>query len=386
MAVIMGDSNGLTRFSSLEYQAIMFCLAFAMCVTMAIVEVIMKRFALLPVIFPGVFAIREKRLYFFDIEVKEVTVGKALRWEAMMIMRVTLAVVLSYLWEFCVFQSTTHVGRAFPSEQCQSGMDCFVTELEIQTFISRNHKPFNCSAEHRGDNYFAEQVVVSCVNFITPSMSSWLMHLAIANSMWQLNLKSFGLLVWCCGQSVWFHRVMLATAAISLIIVCSLTFGGVMTKFNSSWSGFVISFCFPLFFWIVWNCGNILKQLWESENRQMQENIEEKLALALQDLARRSGEESITEDPQPFHSAALKKRSIFSLQGSILKMTSLLRTSQSSDADEKLQRYLDLEPTASGDSRPSAEVDPESGGHGPIFGSGGTTPKVSDQNRGHLQL
>ena len=26
----------------------------------------------------------------------------------------------------------------------------------------------------------------------------------------------------------------------------------VMTKFNSSWSGFVISFSFPLFFWIAW--------------------------------------------------------------------------------------------------------------------------------------
>ena len=24
----------------------------------------------------------------------------------------------------------------------------------------------------------------------------------------------------------------------------------VVTSFNSSWSGFVISFCFPLFFWI----------------------------------------------------------------------------------------------------------------------------------------
>jgi len=152
----MGDSNGLTRFSSLEYQAIMFSLAFAMCVTMAIVEVVMKRFALLPVIFPGVFAIREKRLYFFDIEVKEVTVGKALRWEAMMTMRVTLAVVLSYLWEFCVFQSTTSVGRAFPLQQCESGMDCSVAEFEIQTFISRNHRPFNCSSEGQGDLYFPE--------------------------------------------------------------------------------------------------------------------------------------------------------------------------------------------------------------------------------------
>lgn len=367
----MGASNGLTRFSSLEYQAIMFSLAFAMCVTMAIVEVVMKRFALLPVIFPGVFAIREKRLYFFDIEVKEVTVGKALRWEAMMTMRVTLAVVLSYLWEFCVFQSTTSVGRAFPLQQCQSGMDCFVAEFEIQTFISRNHRPFNCSSEGQGDLYFPEQVVVSCVSFIAPSMSSWLMHLAIANSMSQLTLKSFGLLVWCCGQSVWFHRVMLATAVISLMIMCSLTFGGVMTKFNSSWSGFVISFSFPLFFWIVWNCGNILKSLWEQENRQMQENIEEKLALALQDLARRSGDESALEDPEPFHHASLKKHSMFSLQGwtqgSIYKVTSLLRTTQSSD--DKGGGFLEVEPTAASKSTAPSKstglaedsVDPESG-------------------------
>eukprot|EP00438_Fugacium_kawagutii_P010371 Skav232001 [mRNA] locus=scaffold719:547221:575173:- [translate_table: standard] len=241
MAVIVGASNGVTRFSSLEYQAIMFCLAFAMCLTMAVVEVVMKRFALLPVIFPGVFAIREKRLYFFDIEVKEVSVGKALRWEAMMVMRVTLAVVLSYLWEFCVFESTTNVGREFPVNQCRAGMDCFVTQFQIQTFLSRNHQPFNCSSEAKGDNFFDEQVVISCVKFITPSMSSWLMHLAIAHSMSQLNLKSFGLLVWCCGQSVWFHRVMLATSVISLLILFGLSIGGVMTKFQSSWSGFVMS-------------------------------------------------------------------------------------------------------------------------------------------------
>ncbi|CAK9077331.1 Hypothetical protein SCF082_LOCUS39145 [Durusdinium trenchii] len=321
---------------------------------MAIVEVVMKRFALLPVLFPGVFAIREKRLYFFDIEVKEVTIGKALRWEAMMIMRVTLAVVLSYLWEFCVFQSTTHVGRDFPSEECDSGMDCFSTQLEIQTFISRNHQPVNCSAVDR--HGFDEQVVVSCVRFVTPSLSAWLMHLAIAHSMTQLNLKSFGLLVWLCGHSVWFHRAVLATAITSLVIVCGLTFGGVMTRFNSSWSGFVISFSFPLFFWIVWNCGNILKTLWAQESRQMQESIEEKLALALQDLARRSGEDSQLElDPQPDR-VTMKKRSIFSLQGAgmgIFKMTSLLRSSHNSN-----DRYEEKPKSSRDEEEP--EADPES--------------------------
>ncbi|CAJ1342617.1 unnamed protein product, partial [Effrenium voratum] len=316
MAIFVGDHNGLTRFSSLEYQAIMFVLAFIMCLSMAIVEVVMKRFALLPVLFPGVFAIREKRLFFYDIEVKDVIVGKALRWEAMMIMRVTVAVVLSYLWEFCFFQSTTIVGRAFPREHCDRGMDCFATELQIQTFLSRNHQPVNCSSVDRGDDFFDKQVVVSCVNFVTPSLSGWMMHLAIAHSMAQLTQKAFGLLVWSCGQHVWFHRVILANAVISSLLVFGLTFGGVMiTSFNSSWSGFVISFSFPIFFWVVWNCGRILQKLWEQESRRVQESIEENLTLALQDLARRTGdEESLNLDDDEPVATSKKTRRYFSLQ------------------------------------------------------------------------
>ena len=117
------------------------------------------------------------------------------------IMRVTLAVVLSYLWEFCVFQSSTQagsllsrsfevtlsdvfdrksdekatkndekkvksdekdeVGRGFPAEECGIGMDCFYTQLSMQTFMNRNHRPVNCTAEPRGEEYFTEQALGS---------------------------------------------------------------------------------------------------------------------------------------------------------------------------------------------------------------------------------
>ncbi|CAE7531728.1 unnamed protein product [Symbiodinium natans] len=331
MAIIVGDSNGLTRFSSLEYQAIMFVLAILMSVSWALVEIVMKRFALLPVLFPGVFAIREKRLYFFDIEVNEVSDGKALRWEAMMITRLTVIVVLSYLWESCVFQTTTHVGKDFPLEECRRGMDCFASELRIQTFISRNHQPVNCSSAHESGEFFDKQVVVSCVMFVTPSLTQWLMHLAIAHSQIQMTLKAFGVLVWSCGQYAWFHRVILATSVISAFIVCGLTFGGVMTNFNSSWSGFVISFSFPVFFWIVWNCGRILQHLWMQDSKRMQESIEENLSLALKDLARRAGAVESGEPDMGHRESITRKKGYFSsMKQTFSKLPSILKNRGSS--------------------------------------------------------
>ncbi|CAE7203935.1 unnamed protein product, partial [Symbiodinium microadriaticum] len=91
------------------------------------------------------------------------------------ITRLTVIVVLSYLWESCVFQTTTHVGKDFPLEECSRGMDCFSSELRIQTFISRNHLPVNCSAPgaNAADTFFDKQVVVSCVMFVTPSLTQW---------------------------------------------------------------------------------------------------------------------------------------------------------------------------------------------------------------------
>jgi len=332
MAIIVGDSNGLTRFSSLEYQAIMFVLAILMSVSWALVEIVMKRFALLPVLFPGVFAIREKRLYFFDIEVNEVSDGKALRWEAMMITRLTVIVVLSYLWESCVFQTTTHVGKDFPLEECSRGMDCFASELRIQTFISRNHLPVNCSTPgaNAADPFFDKQVVVSCVMFVTPSLTQWLMHLAIAHSQIQMTLKAFGVLVWSCGQYSWFSWVILATSVVSFIIVCGLTFGGVMTNFNSSWSGFVISFSFPVFFWIVWNCGRILQHLWMQDSKRMQESIEENLSLALKDLARRAGAVESGETEEERRESFTRKKGYFSSMKTVFKLPSILKQRGSS--------------------------------------------------------
>eukprot|EP00440_Ansanella_granifera_P064016 gb/GFBE01069403.1/.p1 GENE.gb/GFBE01069403.1/~~gb/GFBE01069403.1/.p1 ORF type:complete len:379 (+),score=94.67 gb/GFBE01069403.1/:1-1137(+) len=335
MAVIFGDSNGVTQFSYLEYQALMFFLAICMCLALVMVELGMKRFALLPMLFPGVFSIREKRFFFFDIEVRDVAVGKALRWEATMLTRATTCVVLSYLWEFCVFQTTTQVGTEFPSSQCNKGMDCFASELHFLTFFNRGHEPVDCSSTPTD---FAQKVVVSCISFVSPSATLWLMHLAIAHSQVQMTLKAFGILVWSCGQSKCVHRAVLAAAIISTAIFIGLFFGGVMTRFVSSWLAFVICFSLPLFFQIVWKSGSILQQLWVEESKRAQESIEANLSLALKDFARRTGsdDECTASSDRTSRRKANSKKSRFGLgkaKETILKLPTMLKRQRASSTN-----------------------------------------------------
>eukprot|EP00931_Biecheleriopsis_adriatica_P120405 TRINITY_DN95529_c0_g1_i1.p1 TRINITY_DN95529_c0_g1~~TRINITY_DN95529_c0_g1_i1.p1 ORF type:complete len:399 (+),score=78.76 TRINITY_DN95529_c0_g1_i1:60-1199(+) len=347
MAVVFGDDiDG--RFSFLEYQGLLFVLAIIMCLSLGVVELAMKRFALLPMLFPGVFSIREKRFYFYDIEVRDVYVGKALRWEAMMLTRVTLCVVLSYLWEFCVFQTTTQVGRQFPEDQCKAEMDCFASEFHFLTFFNRDHQPVDCTAlstmRESGQSvnvaeFFDNKVVVSCIAFVPPSATLWLMHLAIAHSQVQLTQKAFGVLTWSCGQSKIFHRVIAASGIIALGLFIGLFFGGVMTQFLSSWLAFVISLSVPVFCQIVWKSGRILQQLWLEESRRAQASIEENLASALKDLTKRTGT-TVEEDEVQESRYRRRKRHSKTLRfgfskakETIMKLPTMLKRKTGSDSE-----------------------------------------------------
>ncbi|CAE8626119.1 unnamed protein product [Polarella glacialis] len=288
--MILGDTqNGLTTLSYLEYQFVMLCLACAMCISLGVVELLLKRFQLLPMLFPGVFHIREKHFFFFDMEVRDVRIGKALRWEAMMLTRVTFCVVLSYLWEHCVIQTTQRVGNEFPVSECLEGFDCFASELAYTTIFNRDHTPVDCKHPPPDmKNFFSQKVVVSCVSFVPPEASKWFMHLAIAHSMVMLTQKAFGLLVWACGNSRWMHRVVAFASFATFTGFIGLFFSGVMTQFVSSWVAFVMSLSVSVFFYIVWKSGKIFQDLWLAESRALQTSIEMNLSLALADLQQRT--------------------------------------------------------------------------------------------------
>eukprot|EP00929_Paragymnodinium_shiwhaense_P082073 TRINITY_DN43105_c0_g1_i3.p1 TRINITY_DN43105_c0_g1~~TRINITY_DN43105_c0_g1_i3.p1 ORF type:complete len:390 (+),score=73.34 TRINITY_DN43105_c0_g1_i3:65-1171(+) len=258
----------------------------------------------LPLIFPGMFSVRDRRFYFFNFDISDGALGKRLRADAKMLIRMTLCIVLSYLWQHCVLVTTTQVGTEFPTKQCAETADCFASELHFLTLVNRQHDYINCDGPH---DDFPERVVVSCIRFIPPSATTWLMHLAIAHSVWQLNFKSFELFVWIAGNSKRVHRAVGFISAASFVTFIGLFFGEVMSEFVSSWLSFVMSLSIPLFLYLTYSSAKALQFLWKEESMKVQLTIEEHLNSAFVDIE--SEVQRANPDGQPRLGGAHRERS-----------------------------------------------------------------------------
>jgi len=281
-AVAAAFQHNGPKLSWWEYQALMLCLAGTMCLGLVAIELTMRRFQVLSLLFPGMFSIRERRLYFFDFDVDDVAIGKRLRAEAKLMVRIVLFVVLSYLWQHCVLDTDQMFGKDFPSDQCDRKMACFSSELDVATFFSRAYEPVDCSAAERRP--FENRVVVSCMIFVEPSASLWLMHLGIAHSITQLNFKSYEVVVWITGNSRWVRRAIMVLSVVSFLAFLTFVFVGYITTFTSSWLQVLTAFYIPVYLHSVWKTGRILKNLWRREAQKVQVSIETHLNEALADF------------------------------------------------------------------------------------------------------
>jgi len=289
MGVIIGESS-VTAFSYIEYQAIVLILAGIMCVGMIGIELTMNRFQMLPLLFPGVFSVRERRFYFFELDVTNGKVAEQLRSHAKMLARMTLVVVMSYLWQHCVISTETAVGNHFPKKQCDMGLDCFASEVHFVTLFTRTAKEVDCKGPMED---FEKRVVVSCIGFIKPTASGWLMHFGIAHSLTQLNLKFYGLLIWMGGNSRCINRLFALLGFVSLSFAIVLYFGGAFSEFATSWLSFVTTMSVPVFLYHVNRSATILDFLWKQESSRLQGSIEQHLSLALEDVEMSEQEQSL---------------------------------------------------------------------------------------------
>jgi len=283
--VILGGSDR-TEFSFIEYQALMLCLAGAMVACLFFMEMAMNRFQVLPIMFPGMFRVTERRFFFFNFDISDGNIGKRVRAEAKMLVRATTCLVLSYLWHHCVLETSQQVGTPFPHEQCDAGADCFASDMQFATLFTRQHEAIDCtkSPAQGEESDFDTRVVVTCIRIVTPSATNLLMHVAIAHSLIMLNFKAFELLVWIGGNSKWTRRFIGACVFFSLCIFLGLFLGGVVTEFVSSWLSFVMSFTIPMFLYTVYKNSCSLDQLWKLEEVKVQAQIEEHLKGAFTDI------------------------------------------------------------------------------------------------------
>lgn len=149
------------------------------------------------------------------------------------------------------------------------------------TLVERQYEPVDCGAEPKP---FPSKVVITCIRFVPPSASQWLMHFAIAHSVTQLNLKSYEVMVWISGNSPWVRRVVGALIFLSLATCIVLFFTGFMREFVSSWLSFVMVLSIPLFLWQVYQSGKVLEALWKEESTRVQQSIEQHLNSALSEF------------------------------------------------------------------------------------------------------
>lgn len=281
MGYITG-TPGETKFSWYEYQVLMLVQAAMVCASIFFVEMTIKNFQVLPLLFPGMFRVHERRFYFFNHDVSDSSSGKKVRGEAKMILRLTLIGVLSYLWHHCLIETTQQVGKGFPEEQCKNGHDCFASDFSFVTFFNRNQVGIDCDAKHED---FPHRMVVSCIRFVPPTASSWLMHFAISYSVTQLSFKAFELFVWIGGGSLRFRRFLMVMVFIGFSSFVVLYFGGVWTDFVSTWISFVMNLTIPLFLHSVYKSSILLERLFYEESERLHRNIEERLVDAFEDIA-----------------------------------------------------------------------------------------------------
>lgn len=276
--VFGGNANG--QFSWIEYQALMLALAGLIIVSLFLIEMALNRFQVLPLLFPGMFRVQERRFFFFNFDISDGQLGKSIRAEAKMVVRLTICLVLSYLWQHCVLETSQQVGTDFPKDACGKGADCFASRVHIATFFSREYDAIDCETPKD----FEKRMVISCIRFVPPTATTWLMHLAISYSITQLNYKAFELLVWIAGNSKWSRRIIGGLIFITFSMFVGLFFGGVLTEFVSSWLSFVMSLTIPMFLHTVYKNSRSLEKLWKDEAVKVQLQLEAHLSGAFADI------------------------------------------------------------------------------------------------------
>jgi hypothetical protein len=123
--------------SWLEYQLLTLTLGGFMVLALVLTELLMRRYQVLPLLFSGMFTIRSRRLYCFECDITDSSLGLGVGHSCRLTLRMVILLVCSYLWQFTVLESETVSGETFPQKQCNLGFDCFTSDVTFNTVITR---------------------------------------------------------------------------------------------------------------------------------------------------------------------------------------------------------------------------------------------------------
>ena len=254
------------------YQLYMMCLSIALVVALLGAEFFLRKFEIIHIIYNQMLRLKDRRVICFNQF--DVTNNVEVVSAAMMMTRLTVVLVICYIWQFCVLESYVFNNSTFPDTFCypSTTFECFQTPLKWDSFFKASAMTrIDCSLGEAGFVPVDTHYGVGCFRTITQGAAIWLQTLAISNSLGLFMTRLFEVLVWLCFSSlaalIGFTLLLILTA----VAVVISTLSGYFSSFSNSWLGFMAMAVFPSILFVVRSCAQELRRIERHEMKRIRQ-------------------------------------------------------------------------------------------------------------------
>jgi len=298
----------MIELTYIQYQLITLGFAGVMLASLALLEIFMAKYQILPLLYNGMFLVRQRRLYCFGTDITSGTGGKRIRGSAKMMVRVSCVIVLSYLWQSLVVETVT-LQDEYPKEACANEFNCFVNTLQFQiVFVDGDEGATRIQClDPKSESEFNQRVaqedrtlVVNCVKVIIPPSLEVVKNLALAHSLGTLVTKAFEVMVWVTNASVLVQHILLVSTAVYTVSAVALFFTNYLHAFASTWLAFIMMLAASVFMWITRSTAIELRKMRKADMERLRKCADTTFEKALRDwnVVHTTGSEAADTDYQ----------------------------------------------------------------------------------------
>ena len=231
----------------------------------------MRRFDVMHVIYNQILRLKNRKLICFNS--LDVTGNYTIRSCLFMMTRLTVILVIGYLWQFCVIETYSMTNSGFPEEFCsQSGFNCFESELHWDSFVyPKEITVIDCTQSSSDYVPSASNVIVSCFKVIQQNAPNWLQNVAIANALGLLMTRAFEVCIWIAYESLAGLVAISVLGGLSIIGIIVVAVTGYFSEFINSWLGFVSAVICPYAIWLVRSVSIEIRRIKRFEIEKIQQ-------------------------------------------------------------------------------------------------------------------
>jgi hypothetical protein len=286
----------------------MMSLSILLVIALVVGEVLLRKFDILHVIYNQMLRLKDRRLICFNQF--DVTDNREVTGPTLMMTRLTIVLVLCYIWQFCVLESYFYVGSVFPDSLCHSlsEFSCFQTPMRWDSFLrAGDMTQIDCSKGSVGFVPVDASYGVACFRVIQQNAAIWLQSLAVGNALGLFLTRIYEVLVWLAVSSVACLIATTLLCILTVIAVIGATFVGIASSLSNSWLGFMAMAVLPFLLFVVRACAMELRKIKRKELERIQRQTKADFNKIALEFA--SGSEVSYMTPQPIaHQGDIRQR------------------------------------------------------------------------------